>query len=140
MKNMADRIFDHYERQARDWDADRNLQVTPWNDKPWRDRFVAALPRAASVLDLGCGSGFPVAKYMAERGLLISAQLTGSPRYSRYGVSTSSIHFMKARTRRDRLLRCATTSDTGSGRRWKSGMISTSAPLSKYRPIPKRGA
>ena len=61
-------------------------------------------------------------------------------RYSRYGVSTSSIHFMNARTRRDRLLRCATTRDTASARRRKSGMISTSAPLSKYRPIPKSGA
>ena len=63
-----------------------------------------------------------------------------SSRYSIYGVSTPSIHFMKARTRRDRLLRCATTRDTASARRRKSGMISTSAPLSKYRPIPKSGA
>src|SRR4029077_9215338 len=59
---------------------------------------------------------------------------------SRYGVSTSSIHFMNARTRRERLLRCATTRDTASARRRESGMISTSAPLSKYRPIPKSGA
>jgi hypothetical protein len=63
-----------------------------------------------------------------------------SSRYSRCGVSTSSIHFMNARTRRDRLLRCATTRDTASDRRRKSGMISTSAPLSKYRPIPRSGA
>ncbi len=46
---------------------------------------------------------------------------------------------MNARTRRDRLLRCATTRDTASARRRKSGMISTSAPLSKYRPTPKSG-
>ncbi len=63
-----------------------------------------------------------------------------SSRYSRYGVSTSSIHFMNARTRRDRLLLCATTRDTAIARRRKSGMISTSAPLSKYWPIPKSGA
>ena len=41
--------------------------------------------------------------------------------YSRYGVSTTSIHFMNARTRRDRLLRCATTMDTASARRRESG-------------------
>ena len=63
-----------------------------------------------------------------------------SSRYSRYDVSTSSIHFMNARTRRDRLLRCATTRETASARRRKSGRISTSAPLSKYRPTPKSGA
>jgi SAM-dependent methyltransferase len=77
MKDMADRIIDHYERHARDWDADRNLQVSPWNDKPWNDkpwhdRFIAALPRAARILDLGCGSGAPVATYMAERGLHVT--------------------------------------------------------------------
>jgi len=64
---MADRIIDHYEHHARDWDADRNCYVAhPWNDKPWHDRFVAAMPRReAIILDLGCGSGSPVAKYMA---------------------------------------------------------------------------
>ena len=45
-----------------------------------------------------------------------------SSRYSRYGVSTSSIHFMNARTRRDRLLRYAVTRDTASARRRKPGM------------------
>jgi SAM-dependent methyltransferase len=72
MKDAAKSVIDHYERHARDWDADRNLHVSPWNDKPWHDRFVAALPRAASVLDLGCGSGAPVATYMAERGLRVT--------------------------------------------------------------------
>jgi len=65
------------------------------------------------------------------RMLISRAGRRCSSRYSRYGVSTSSIHFMNARTRRDRLLRCATTRDTASARRRKSGMISTSAPLSK---------
>jgi hypothetical protein len=74
------------------------------------------------------------------RMLISRAGRRCSSRYSRYGVSTSSIHFMNARTRRDRLLRCATTRDTASARRRESGMISTSAPLSKYRPIPKSGA
>lgn len=72
MKDMADRIIDHYERHARDWDADRNLYVSSWNDKPWHDRFIAALPSGANVLDLGCGSGSPVAKYMVGRGLHVT--------------------------------------------------------------------
>ncbi len=72
MKELADRIIDHYERHARDWDADRNRHVGSWNDKPWHDRFIAALPPAASVLDLGCGSGHPVARNMVERGLHVT--------------------------------------------------------------------
>ena len=43
MKEMAERIVGHYERHARDWDVDRNRYVDPWIDKPWHDRFVAAL-------------------------------------------------------------------------------------------------
>jgi len=72
MKEMANRIIDHYERHARDWDADRNRYIDPWNDNPWHDRFIAALPAGATVLDLGCGSGSPVAKHMAEHGLHVS--------------------------------------------------------------------
>jgi SAM-dependent methyltransferase len=72
MKDMADRVIDHYERHAREWDADRNRYVDPWNDKPWHDRFVSFLPANAKIFDLGCGSGSPVATYMAERGLHIT--------------------------------------------------------------------
>jgi SAM-dependent methyltransferase len=72
MKDTADRVIDHYERHARDWDADRNRYVDPWNDKQWHDRFVTLLPAEANILDLGCGSGSPVATYMAECGLHIT--------------------------------------------------------------------
>ena len=73
MKDRADRIIEHYERHAREWDTDRNRNVEPWNDKPWHDRFVAALPAGkTTVLDLGCGSGSPVAKYIAECGLHVT--------------------------------------------------------------------
>ena len=67
MMNLANRIIDHYERHAHAWDADRRAAV--WNDKPWHDRFIAALPRPANVLDLGCGSGSPVARHMVQSGL-----------------------------------------------------------------------
>jgi 2-polyprenyl-3-methyl-5-hydroxy-6-metoxy-1,4-benzoquinol methylase len=67
---LADRIIDHYERHACNWDADRRKAA--WNDKPWHERFIGTLPRAARVLDLGCGSGAPVAHYMAECGLHVT--------------------------------------------------------------------
>jgi ubiquinone/menaquinone biosynthesis C-methylase UbiE len=59
MQELADRIIAQYERRARAWDTDR--RTAGWNDKPWHDRFIATLPSAANVLDLGCGSGSPVA-------------------------------------------------------------------------------
>jgi hypothetical protein len=37
MTDLSNRIIDHYERQAADWDRDR--QNAAWNDKPWHDRF-----------------------------------------------------------------------------------------------------
>jgi 2-polyprenyl-3-methyl-5-hydroxy-6-metoxy-1,4-benzoquinol methylase len=66
----ADLIIDHYERHALAWDADRRMGG--WNDKPWHDRFLAALPTAATILDMGCGSGSPVARYMAQRGFRVT--------------------------------------------------------------------
>jgi SAM-dependent methyltransferase len=38
----------------------------------WHDRFIAALPNGGTVLDLGCGSGSPVALHMVECGLHIT--------------------------------------------------------------------
>src|SRR5689334_11971370 len=71
MKELANRIIEHYEHHAHDWDAERN-RIGAWTDKPWHDRFIAALPALATVLDLGCGSGFPVARYMAKCGLHVT--------------------------------------------------------------------
>jgi SAM-dependent methyltransferase len=70
MQDKANQIIDHYERHAMAWDADR--RSAEWNDRPWHDRFIHALRDGADVLDLGCGSGFPVAGYMVERGLHVT--------------------------------------------------------------------
>jgi trans-aconitate methyltransferase len=70
VNELADRIIGHYERHARDWDADR--RNAGWNDKPWHDRFIAELPAGAMVLDLGCGSGSPIAQHMVECGLHVT--------------------------------------------------------------------
>ena len=70
MSNLSESIGAHYERHALDWDADR--RASGWNDKPWHDRFIGALPAGAQVLDLGCGSGAPVALNMSAHGLRVT--------------------------------------------------------------------
>ena len=69
MPEPADRIVGLYERHATTWAADRARR--PWVEKAWHDRFVDVLPWGATVLDIGCGSGSPVAAYMAECGLKV---------------------------------------------------------------------
>jgi len=70
MTHPASRIIGHYEHHAAAWDADR--QSSAWNDKVWHDRFIATLARGATVLDLGCGSGRPVAWHTARQGLQVT--------------------------------------------------------------------
>jgi 2-polyprenyl-3-methyl-5-hydroxy-6-metoxy-1,4-benzoquinol methylase len=70
MQDYADRIIAHYERHASHWDADR--REAGWNDKKWHERFVALLHDGATVLDLGCGGGIPVAHHAARHGLRVT--------------------------------------------------------------------
>ena len=67
---LADHIIPLYERYAAEWDVDRN--TAPWNDRCWIERFAGELPPSATVLDLGCGSGEPIARYLARRGFHIT--------------------------------------------------------------------
>ena len=79
MTDLADRIIDHYERHAAAWDVDRNREGA-WQEKPWHDRFIASLPKAAIVLDIGCGSGAPVARHLVDHGLMVTG-IDSSPRF-----------------------------------------------------------
>jgi SAM-dependent methyltransferase len=65
----ASNIIDLYERHARHFDQDRGKALI---EKQWLDRFRALLPVGASLLDVGCGSGQPIAKYLIGGGYLIT--------------------------------------------------------------------
>src|SRR5690348_12890394 len=72
--SQADAIIDLYERRALDWDRDRG-RASPSNpvfEAPWLDRFLTLL-EGPEVLDLGCGSGDPIGRYIVDRG----AKVTG---------------------------------------------------------------
>lgn len=70
MSKAADGIIDLYSRRAADWDADRGRGLTV--ETPWLEAFLAHVPKGATVLDLGCGSGEPVARYLIEQGRAVT--------------------------------------------------------------------
>ncbi|QNA84653.1 class I SAM-dependent methyltransferase [Sphingomonas sp. So64.6b] len=49
-------------------DAHRRLFAA----QSWLDRFTAALPRGGAILDLGCGGGEPIARYLIDHGFRLT--------------------------------------------------------------------
>ena len=70
MTKLSDSIIAHYERHARAWDADR--QAGNWTDRVWLERFADCLEPGAQVLDIGCGSGRPVAGYFVQKDFAVT--------------------------------------------------------------------
>ena len=69
MSHMAahsDRIVALYERHAHRYDADRRRK--PIIEQVWLNRFASLLPKSATILDIGCGHGEPIARYLIEQG------------------------------------------------------------------------
>jgi SAM-dependent methyltransferase len=62
---LAARTQDVYERRARRFDAERARDL---HERVWLDRFLDLVSPGGRVLDLGCGSGDPIAAYMTDTG------------------------------------------------------------------------
>jgi SAM-dependent methyltransferase len=69
MSSAAKEVISIYRRHARAWTEARGTRLTERN---WIDRFLEILPQSAHVLDIGCGSGEPIARYLIERGCSIA--------------------------------------------------------------------
>ncbi len=54
-----------YERRAEAWDRERGRSLF---ERPWLDRLLARTAPGDTILDIGCGSGEPVARYVLECG------------------------------------------------------------------------
>src|ERR1700742_2361206 len=67
MESDADKIMDLYDRHAHEYVADRRIV----GEGAWLDRFGALLRQGSSILDIGCGSGEPVAKYLIDQGFAV---------------------------------------------------------------------
>jgi len=54
-----------YEQNAARFDAERPKGL---HERVWLDRFLDVLPARATILDVGCGAGRPIAAYFVEQG------------------------------------------------------------------------
>jgi cyclopropane fatty-acyl-phospholipid synthase-like methyltransferase len=54
-----------YDRHAGQYDLDRGRSL---QEREWLDRFLAHVVPGGTILDIGCGTGEPIARYLIERG------------------------------------------------------------------------
>lgn len=71
-----DFVVDLYERHALAYDRDRSRSL---QERAWLDRFLRRVPPGGTILDVGCGTGEPIARYLIERGFRVVG-VDASPR------------------------------------------------------------
>lgn len=62
---LAQNIIEIYRKHARAWTELRGQFLY---EKAWLDHFLSLIPEHSTILDLGCGSGKPIAAYLIEKG------------------------------------------------------------------------
>jgi len=65
MRSPANDIIDLYRRHAVAWATARGDVL---HERGWMEAFAGLMAPGASVLDIGCGSGVPVARFLVARG------------------------------------------------------------------------
>lgn len=66
---LSENIIELYQKYAREWVALRGEWLF---EKVWLDRMLAVLSDQANVLDLGCGSGKPIAAYLLAQDCTVT--------------------------------------------------------------------
>ncbi len=69
MQSDADNIIGVYRRHAGFWARRRSKRLFERN---WLDRFLGLAPDTPSVLDLGCGAGDPIARYLVDNDCAVT--------------------------------------------------------------------
>jgi len=68
-------VIDVYRRHGAQWARLRGDRLA---EGAWLDRFCALVPAGAEVLDIGCGSGLPIARELIRRGFGVTG-VDGAP-------------------------------------------------------------
>lgn len=74
----SETTLETYNRVADEFFETRSRTLS---EKPWLDRMIGVAPfagRPRRLLDLGCGTGLPIASYLADRGFHITG-VDGAP-------------------------------------------------------------
>jgi SAM-dependent methyltransferase len=71
MRLVAGHVINFYHRNAAAWVRDRDAEATLY-ERPWVDQFKALIPVGGMVLDLGCGSGTPIASHLTNAGYAVT--------------------------------------------------------------------
>jgi len=58
-------VIDVYQRHGSAW---AKLRDNGLIERSWIDRFCALVPVGGKIVDIGCGSGLPIAAELIERG------------------------------------------------------------------------
>ncbi len=66
---MHERIVGLYEENAEAWDRQRGRSLF---EAPQLERFAQLLPAGAAILDLGCGMGEPIGRWLIQRGFAVT--------------------------------------------------------------------
>lgn len=64
-----DPICEQYHRRAEDYDRARSRSLM---EAPYLDALVCELEPGAPILDLGCGTGEPIARYLVDAGFRVT--------------------------------------------------------------------
>jgi 2-polyprenyl-3-methyl-5-hydroxy-6-metoxy-1,4-benzoquinol methylase len=75
LKHIHSCTIQTYESNAHAWDEHRSRELF---EKDCLDKFIKLLPSKGRVLDIGCGAGEPISKYLLEQGLRVTG-LDASP-------------------------------------------------------------
>ena len=69
MANEADQVVGLYQRHAAARASDRGERLI---EGAWLDRFLALIPDRPAVLDIGCGCGVPIGRYLTQKGCAVT--------------------------------------------------------------------